>query len=103
MRQTGFWANVGLLVTSLILLLAWGMVPLFTTDQLAVIERLYPHDATNRPSTIALYTSTVIAQMDLLDPANMANDRLFEAAWSLVAFAGIGGVISGTAIAVRSP
>jgi hypothetical protein len=101
MRQTGFWANVSLLVTSLILLLAWGMLPLFTTDQPAVIESLYLQQSTEqgdapRPSTIALYGAAVIAQMDRLDPVNMANDRLFEAAWSLVAVAGIGGVISGT-------
>lgn len=97
MQQTGFWATVSLLIASLILLLAWGLLPLFTTDQPAVIERLYHPDGDTQtmPSTMALYGSTVSAQLNWLDVGQRANHALFQAVWSLLALAGVGGIISG--------
>ena len=99
MQSTGFWANVSLLVTSLILLLAWGMLPLFTTTQPAVIEGLYrpEQSGTGLPASMALYGSTVAAQVHLIDSLDRANDALFQTAWSLTAFVAMVGVISGAA------
>jgi hypothetical protein len=99
MQRTEFWANVSLLVASFILLFAWGMLPLFTTHQPAVIEQIYQADNTDQsgsmPSTMALSGAAIITHWKTLDATDRANGVLFRSAWSLVALAGIGGMISG--------
>lgn len=99
MQQRGFWANVSLLGLSVILLLAWGVLPLFVTGNPGRPE---PSDARQEtessldPSDTALRGSDVVTQLDRLDPAHKANHVLFQSAWNLVALAGMSGVVSGT-------
>jgi hypothetical protein len=100
MQQTGFWANVSLIVASLVLLLAWGRLPLFTIQQVDVIERLsaveeVTQSAAPVPSRV-LYGNTVFSHLDLLDSTHLVNDTLFQMAWLLVASAGIGGLLCGS-------
>ena len=95
MQQTGFWANVSLIAASLILLLAWSQLPLFSTPQADVIARLHDPQSGPPPSQMALDGTTLIAHLTLFDSPHRANGGLFQLAWLLVILAGIGGLVCG--------
>lgn len=96
MEMKGFWANISLLVASLLLVMACLGLPLFTVPSAATQSPDEPSSQTEATLTsVPLYGPALAAQMTRLNTGSMVSTALSGLAWGLLLCAGVGGVLGG--------